>query len=99
MNPRSFAFPLVEFSRNELPCFEVGPLARRSDVATPVRPVTGRLWLSPVFRCPASRQPSLRSAYLRGGGMLGLPSFAQAAMDDLAPAYYTGSRCVRVPAC
>jgi len=23
--------------------------------------------------------------------MLGLPSFAQAAMDDLAPAYYTGS--------
>ena len=24
--------------------------------------------------------------------MLGLPCFAQAAMDDLAPAFYTGSR-------
>jgi len=30
--------------------------------------------------------------------MLGLPSFAQAAMNDLAPAYYTGSRLIRVHA-
>jgi len=77
---------------------EVSPLARRSNVATPIRPVTGRHWLSPAFRCPASHQPSLRSAFLRGGEMLGLPSFAQAAMDDLAPALYTDSRGVRVPA-
>ena len=30
--------------------------------------------------------------------MLGLPCFAQTVMDDLAPAYYTGSRLIRVPA-
>ena len=28
--------------------------------------------------------------------MLGLPCFAQAAMDDLAPAYYTGSHLIRM---
>jgi len=70
-----------------------------SDVATPIRPITERRWLSPAFRYPSSRQPTLRSAFLRRGEMLGLPCFAQAAMDGLAPAYYTGSHLIRVPAC
>ena len=78
---------------------EVGPLARWSDVATPIRPITGRRWLSPAFRCPASRERPLRLAFLRRGEMLGLPCFAQAVIDDLAPAYYTGSRAVRALAC
>src|SRR5882762_3074268 len=64
---------------------EVGPLARWSDVATPVRPVTGRHWLSPPFRYPSSRQPSLRSAFLRGGGMLGFTMFRSSSDERFSP--------------
>ena len=78
---------------------EVSPLARGSDVATPIRPITERRWLSPAFRYPSSRQLSLRSAFLREGELLGLPCFVQAVIDDLAPAYYTGSCLIRVLAC
>src|SRR5258706_885401 len=64
---------------------EVGPPSRRSDVATPIRPVTGRHWLSPAFRCPASRQSSLRSAFLRGGGMLGFTMFRSSSDERFSP--------------
>src|SRR5436305_15199305 len=65
---------------------EVSPLARQSNVATPIHPITGRHWLSPAFRYPASRQPSLQSAFLPRGEMLGLPCSVQVVMNELAPA-------------
>ena len=77
---------------------EVGPLARWSDVATPIRPITGRRWLSPAFRCPASRERSLAVGLPPKRRDVGFTMFRSNSGDDLAPAYYTGSRLIRVPA-
>src|SRR5262245_16306922 len=55
-------------------------------------PFTGRPWLFPAFRCPASHQPSLRLAFLPERRDVGFTMFRSNSGDDLAPAYYTGSR-------
>jgi len=49
------------FSRNERPCWKSARLRGGVETATPIRPVTGRLWLSPAFLCPPFPQRSLRS--------------------------------------
>jgi len=66
---------------------EVGPLSRQSDVATPIRPITGRHSLSPVS---SSRWPVMRPrgrTCPRGGGSSGFACFAQVTMNGLVPAY------------
>ena len=64
---------------------EVGPLARRSDVATPIRPITGRHWLSPASfaRHPVSASLRRPASQRRD---VGFTMFRSSDMDELAPA-------------
>jgi hypothetical protein len=86
------------FSRNERPCWKSARLRGRVETATPIRPITGRPWLSPAFLCPHSHNAPCGNVCLPRGGMSGLPCSARTATNDLAPAFYTGSRRIRVPA-
>src|SRR5271170_4106736 len=80
-------------------CWKSARLRGGVETATPIRPITGRPWLSPAFLYPPFPQRSLRNRLP--------PEEAQCRvyhvpleqhLDDLAPACYTGSRPIRVPA-
>jgi hypothetical protein len=98
--PRSFAFSSLEGST----CFlvshdllEVCPLSRWSNVSTPIRSITERLWLAPAILCPPFQQSILRYDLPPKGRNIGFTVFRSGNINDLAPAFTSAAWLVRVP--
>jgi len=77
---------------------EVGPLARQGWNGNPYPPDYRTALAFSSVPLPAFPQRSLRKRLPPRGEMSGLPCSARTALNDLAPAFYTGSHRIRVPA-